>query len=95
MRLLGDRLTVGQKPLKLLIGVRFPVPQLRTFPHSLGRRTVAFEAINFGSTPSPPAKKVRSSFCWREADLGGLRQGIEDLASIICEYLEQIIRKVY
>jgi len=40
-------------------------------------------------------QKVRSSFLLRGAGAGRLRQGLEDLASIICEYLEQIIRKVY
>lgn len=29
---LGDRLTVGQWPLKPLIGVRFPVPQQKLKP---------------------------------------------------------------
>ncbi len=44
--LLRDRLMVGQEPLKLLILVRFQVPQQSTVPHSLTSRTGAFEASN-------------------------------------------------
>ena len=51
-----------------------------------------------GEIPGGPAKKEpckRSSFLRAQARAGRVRPGLENLASIFCDFLKQHIRKVY